>query len=276
MPVGSISLSTKSYVSNVPSFHLQVWTKIRPRLEGRVIEKRNKRLAAELQPDVKKRMKILGDLYDDYLDRSFRPSERYYCPSVEVFRPLPDVMKLVEAEKGTVITAEDFEPIVENFGRHIAEYQEELKSSLEKTIPPGGRGQPHQNPLNLAKNVFQGDQGAYYANYNNTNYGKAEGNVLVGWSMVGTYRSAGIKRLQIRPGVYLDMPPGFAYNMGTSAISVQLIVLAGLDPETATVEDMDAADRRFVRMELATAVGYPVFTWRGAVRLNLIDRTFVS
>jgi hypothetical protein len=65
--------------------------------------------------------------------------------------------------------------------------------------------------------------------------------------------------------VDVEVPAGFAKNSEASEISSRLIKLAGLDPLTAAVSDMEAADRRFVLSNFYTAIGYPVFTWRAAV-----------
>ncbi|KAJ3512541.1 hypothetical protein NMY22_g15306 [Coprinellus aureogranulatus] len=61
------------------------------------------------------------------------------------------------------------------------------------------------------------------------------------------------------------MPYGFTLNTDVSAISAKLIRLAGLNRDTATVDEMDEKDPRFVHPDFLTEVGYPVFTWRASV-----------
>jgi hypothetical protein len=84
--------------------------------------------------------------------------------------------------------------------------------------------------------------------------------------MIGTHWYPQSYELEVRPGVYLSMPARYVYNGGSSRMSSQLIRLAGLDPTFTTVQDMDAKDPRFVHNNHNTARGYPIFTWRAAVR----------
>ena len=249
-----------------PDDHSLVWTKIRPGLEMDVIVKRNRRLDEELKPIAGKRMTILKELYNAYLDRTTRPSERLYFPSVEIFRPIPEVLRIIEADKTTNITAKDFDSIIGNFDKYVTEWQEEKKNSFKALVPGTSNAEGVESPFDLAKHVFMrsSSEGRGYGWLYRKN-GAVEDDVLVGWPMVGTHWYKYPSRLQIRRGVDVDVPAGFAYNTEASEMSSTLIRLAGLDPTTATVLDMDREDKRFVLGNFDTAIGYPVFTWRGAV-----------
>ncbi|KAJ3515974.1 hypothetical protein NMY22_g14314 [Coprinellus aureogranulatus] len=266
----AISIYSDGIYTGVPYITNAAWTKIRPQLEESVVEKRNSRLDEELQPMIKERMEILEDLYNAYLDRAARPAERYYYPPIEAFRPIPEVMEIVEADKDTTITAKDFGSIVLKFNQYVDDYQEELKGSLDKVIPADRRGHGAEQPFNMARHVFR--RGSPTDSYSYSYYGKPKDNVLVGWNMIGAHLYEYSRLLEVRPGVRVEVPEEFAYNDRESRVSSKLITLAGLDPATATARDMDARDPRFVHVEVFTAIGYPIFTWRTALGLNVLLR----
>lgn len=245
-----------------------MWTRLRPQLEIRLVKKRNQRLEAELKPAVEERMNILRELFSSYLDRTVQPSARYYFPPIEVFRPHPDFLGIIEADKDRIITAKDFELIVNNFDKYLTDYQEEKKEYLKELVPKDRRGAGVEHPCNLARHVFRRVDPKEHSFYWSSTYektGKMEDDVLVGWPMIATHYYSISSSLEVRPGTFLKMPARFGYNLNVSKISSQLIALAGLDPGTATVQDMDAKNLRFVNDDLETAAGYPVFTWRSAV-----------
>jgi hypothetical protein len=136
-----------------PDDYSLVWTKIRPGLEIDVIIKRNQRLDEELRPAVKKRMSLLKKLYDTHLDRTARPSERLYSPPVGIFRPIPEVLKIIEADKDTIITAKDFDAIVSNFDKYLMEWQEE-KNSSKALVPSISNREEDEYPFSLARHIF--------------------------------------------------------------------------------------------------------------------------
>lgn len=242
---------------------------MRPHLESCLVKTRNRRLESELGPAVEARMKILEELYDAYLDRECRPSERYYCPPVSAFRPKPDFMKVIEADKDAIITAKDFEPITSNLGRHLVDYQHEKKEHLKTLVPEDRLGNNFEYPCDLARHVFRRahlNPEKYWGAPVTITVDQVENQVLVGWPMIGTHWYPESDKLEVRPGVNLNIPARFVYNGSLSRISSQLISLAGLDPATATVQEMDAKNPRFVHTEYDTAIGYPVLTWRAAVR----------
>lgn len=230
-----------------------------------VIVERNQRLDEELKPAVGKRMTLLKELYDAHLDRTTRPSGRLYFPSVEIFQPIPEVLKIIEADKDTIITAKDFDSIIGNFDKYLTEWQEEKKNSFKALVPGMSNLEQDKYPFDLARHIFtrSSSEAHGYAWLYRQN-GAVENDVLVGWPMVGTHWYEYPSGLQIRPGVHVPVPAGFAYNAEASEISSTLIRLAGLDPASVSVPDMDREDKRFVLENFYTAIGYPVFTWRAA------------
>ncbi|TEB30899.1 hypothetical protein FA13DRAFT_1792030 [Coprinellus micaceus] len=271
-----LSLYSNGIYSGVPYIMNAVWTKIRPGLEIDVSIKRNQRLDEELRPAIKKRMSLLKKLYDAHLDRTARPSERLYSPPVGIFRPIPEVLKIIEADKDTIITAKDFDAIVSNFDKYLTEWQEEKKNSSKALVPSISSREEDEYPFSLARHIFMrsSSEARGYAWLYREN-GAAEDDVLVGWPMVGTHWHEHPRRLQIRLGVDVPVPAGFAYNAEASEISSTLIGLAGLNPASVTVSDMDREDKRFVLGNFYTAIGYPVFNWRAATGIgHLLQRKY--
>ncbi|TEB28021.1 hypothetical protein FA13DRAFT_826041 [Coprinellus micaceus] len=91
--------------------------------------------------------------------------------------------------------------------------------------------------------------------------------VLVGWPMINAYSTTHRSSQQLRDGVYISMPAGFAFNRYSSLVSGKLVKLAGMNPRKATVGEMDRRDPRFVHTAFFTEKGYPVLTWRVALSL---------
>jgi hypothetical protein len=253
------------------------WTRLRPQLEPELIITRNQRVAKELAPAIETRVKILKPLCSAFLDRTVRPCERYFFPPIGTIRTIPDFLSVIEVDKNETITAKHFEPVVNKLDKYTAKYHEDQKNSLKALIPEDRQGTNVEAPCDLARHVFRRDDPKLtkYFWVSLQQMGKIKDEVLVGWPMIGTHRLQVSTKLEIRPGVHLEVPTHFSYNLPVSRTSSQLICLAGLSPATATVQDMDAKDRRFVHKDFETAVGYPVFTWRAAVGFVVLLHTFV-
>ena len=234
-------------------------------------------MAKELVPAIEARVKMLKPLCSALLDRTVRPCERYYFPPFEAVRVIPDFLSVIEADKNETITAKNFEPIVNKLDEHAAKYNEDRKRSLKALIPEDRQGTNVEPPCDLARHVFRRDYPRLtkYFWVSLQQMGKIKDEVLVGWPMIGTHRFPVSTKLEIRPGVHLDVPTPFTYNLPVSRTSSQLIYLAGLSPATATVQDMDSRDRRFVHKDFDTSIGYPIFTWRAAVRSALLLHVFI-
>jgi hypothetical protein len=208
-------------------------------------------------------MKILEDVYTAYLD-TLRPSERLYCPPVDFLRPIPAVLKLLEADKGTNITAKNFQPLKQHFKKYIADHQGKVRMSL-KTEETKRQVTYTGDPFDLARFVYRRSPAPRRKCRTPFAWADPEDLILVGWSMIGTHATQERKQLQLRDGVWIPIPAGFDLNFSASPVSAKLIELAGLDPKTTTVAEMDACDPRFVFTQFLTEAGYPVLTWRTAV-----------
>ncbi|KAF6743385.1 hypothetical protein DFP72DRAFT_858918 [Ephemerocybe angulata] len=215
---------------------------------------------ANLEPTVEKRMGILEDVYSTYLE-GLRPSEQYFCPPLEDLRPIPEVLTILEADKMRKITEPDFKPVADILDDLIARYQVEKKKTLVNLLN-SSRDRYMDEPLELARNVFRraGHQGSSVRSQAPTS-----DCVLVGWAMLGTHITDAYSEVMLRPGVYLNMPTGFIYNELSSRHSSELIDMAGLNPQTASVDEMDSMDPRFVYDTCSTLKGYAILSWRAAL-----------
>ena len=206
---------------------------------------------------MKQRMLILEGLYDGYLS-SLKPSDRYRCPHVLFLRPLPEVSTLIEAPKDVVVTANDFRPILDNITNHIEAYHDKRRqSAIDPLLDTDDKA---CDPLSLAKNVFTCEPSSiyYYLSYHPPSH------VFLGWPMISSHCCIKRSALNLRPGVYLDRPCKATYNKRYSAIASQIVATAGLDPSTASPEEMDRQDVRF-SCGLCPSSRKETFTWRGAV-----------
>lgn len=258
----AISIESDGIFSGSPDVTDAIWANLKAKLEPAVIEARNLRLALDLEPAVEERMGILEDVYSTYLE-GLRPSEQYFCPPLEVLRPIPEVLEILEAEKTRNITESDFKPVADNLDELIARYQKEKKKTLVKLLNSRG-GRYMEEPLELARNVFRRarSQGSSMPSKAPTS-----DCVLVGWAMLGTHTTDAYSEVMLRPGVYLNMPAGFIYNELSSGHCSELIDMAGLNPQTASVNEMDSMDPRFVCDTCSTlnGYGYAILSWRAAL-----------
>ncbi|KAF6743372.1 hypothetical protein DFP72DRAFT_128589 [Ephemerocybe angulata] len=256
----AISVESDGIFSGSPDVTDAIWANVKGKLEPAIIEARNLRLALDLEPTVEKRMGILEDVYSTYLE-GLRPSEQYFCPPLEDLRPIPEVLTILEADKTHKITQSDFKPVVDVLDDLVACYQEEKKKTLVNLLN-SSRGRYMNEPLELARNVFRraGCQGSSVRSQAPTS-----DCVLVGWAMLGTHITDAYSEVMLRPGVYLNMPAGFIYNELSSRHSGELIDMAGLNPQTASINEMDSMDPRFICDTCSTPKGYAILSWRAAL-----------
>jgi hypothetical protein len=204
---------------------------------------------------MKQRMSILEGLYNDYLS-SLKPSDRVSCPPVLFLRPLPEVVKLIEAAKDVVIAAGDFQPILNKLASHIADYHVERRRTAICTLP--GTEKQVADPISLAKNVFQCEPFSHY-------YCSPSQDILSGWLMISGHFCVKHAALDHRPGIRLDRPCKVIHSEKYSAVASGIIAATGLDPSTTSFADMDQKDARFICNFCPFQAPKKVFTWRGAV-----------
>lgn len=199
-------------------------------------------------------------VYQEHL-ATLHPSERYCSPLVEYFRAHPAILSLLEAEADVTITADDFRPIIHVVEDYIAEYRagklDSVTAELKLETPHSAK-----HAANLARYVFECRRPAY----------EEPGPQLIGWRMIAGHTCfEGGRSFELRPGVWVPMHcTKVSLHRKASRVASKLIELAGLDPATTTVDDMDKRNPYFVFEQkhlLFQSRGYEVFTWRRAVCL---------
>jgi hypothetical protein len=216
---------------------------------------------------------VLDDLYGNYLG-NLKSSDRYCCPPASILHTLSAVWQTLDAPESVAVTAQDFNVVVEGFPAYIATYQADLK---RKVVPPSMQGlalQEVERTLCLAKNVFRCQ--AAKNRYTGGDYcipGTARDQTLLGWTAIASHSCGAAGKIDFRLGVTVNNPQcNMTLHEKSSPLSSTLVALAGLNPATATLSDMDTLDARFVIAEGSMpswwTTDYMVFTWRGAVRLS--------
>lgn len=199
-------------------------------------------------------MVLFQGLYEAFTAK-IRPNERYIYPSADAHRTNPDLLKVLEADKDVVVDSSHFAAIIEKLDIYASRYHERVKTSILKKLPDDLKS------IDLACNVFR-REAPYYSRPIEPFRG-----ALIGWSMIASHVWARTRTVEIRPGVGVEMPSGYELHPEASACAKTMIELCGLDPVTTTIEEMDALDRRFVCEDCVSRKGYPVYTWRRAVRI---------
>lgn len=253
-----------------------VWTKLKPKLEKPVIAKKEVRLTKELQAIVKPRMEILKTLYEGYLS-GLRPSEKLETPASQFLRTVPEIASLIDAGRDTAITARDFQPAFSKLSEHISRYLRDYRKALMDIIPASDfKGA--LDPLHMARFIFQceatvgRERTNSYSNLFWTDVVNCSSGYLFGWPMVVSHLNAGCVGAEAHEkGVIPASLPRIAIvlNKEASVRAAQLITLAGLDPMTATLSNMDAKDSLFVCASCSSpnSKRFFVYNWRQAVSL---------
>jgi len=246
---------------------LSVWARLRPRLEPLVQASQNRRVLEAIQAKVNARMQILRNLYDEYLD-TLKTSKRYLCPPVEILRPLPEVITIVEAPDEVNVTRKDFEHIASRFEQIIAEHIARrrgdcaaiMKSTLERNTG-GNLGCPRNtftrddlHPVELVESIWSHGHSWDWSLPR-----------IVGWSSLASELYAYMNSAyELRPGVFINMPEDPVFDYHTAKFASSLVSSVGLLPYTVSAAHMDERDDRFT-CDCLTEQGRMVFTWRSAV-----------
>ncbi|KDR76602.1 hypothetical protein GALMADRAFT_247009 [Galerina marginata CBS 339.88] len=249
----------------------RIWKRILPILEPQILQFQEERLAAERATLMDSRRNIMHDLYQTY-QRSLVPSQWKYLPRTLDICELEPFAQLIEAPTDVVVTAEDFGngmkmllALLSSLSeRKLEEFRDVLR--VEKTDlsdnahqPDAVASSPHNpvDPLELATSVFQceGQCIRYHERCS-----------VIGVEELMTHHCDADYTLFFNRSA---MSWNFSLRGAQTASS--LVQLAGLDPKTASVSDMDQKDLRFtcrlckpvqVSANLWMANGY---SWRRAV-----------
>ncbi|KAF6751121.1 hypothetical protein DFP72DRAFT_908528 [Ephemerocybe angulata] len=196
---------------NIPKIRDEDWDKFRTKSEPSIKAAQAERLTHEARVTTDKRLDLL---------RLF-------------FRARPEISRFVDAPLTVAVNEEDFQPFVDQLGRHIVDYQARQKMEALATIPASFGLKEGTDPFELARGIFQCDSRVAYSH----------------------------------PDPPTETSPTVVLNQDASVTSSEVITLAGLDPATATIQDMDERGALFVcnKCTDSTSETVIVHTWRTAV-----------
>ncbi|KAH6910491.1 hypothetical protein BKA70DRAFT_1424152 [Coprinopsis sp. MPI-PUGE-AT-0042] len=221
----------------------RAWTQtLRPKLEPVVRRLKANLEARENEPLIQARLRILDNLYDGYLT-TLKPSDRYLAPHHSFLDSVPNVWPTIHKPFDMTVGPEDFQFVVDQFSELVSQHQSTLKEKVIKTISPSPGDS--DDPWNLAKHVFRCEQAVNQASEGERLWMASTGveQILFGWPAVAGHR---YRSMGDAPGPLLEKPQcNITLHCEASAVASALIVLAGLDPASATRSDMDARDARF-------------------------------
>lgn len=251
-----------------------VWNMLRPKFEPDVEMARNLRQYRALLPKIIARSQILKSVYSDFL-RGLKPAEAYCYPNTSFLRSKPEVKALIEADKEVEITAKDFQPLVAQLPEFVSHHEAHRTGDLRRA------GGDVNHGFTLAKCVYRCESSTVH--FNEWVSGGGRDQILIGWGAVAYHMrvctnsgpangpSGGDDVLRRAVSGNNECAP--CLHTQASAFACKLIEIAGLNPETTTVEQMDALDARFAyeRDSLIPewVSHHKVFTWRGMVSLLL-------
>ena len=242
----------------------QAWEKIlRPKYEDEIKQVQDERLEAELQSIIEDRADVLCAAYWEEIKKRFRPAHSLLCPTTEVVRKtIPEVKPILYRERDVDVTASDFQPIMEKIIAFGPQHLESKKAAILRSIPESERSEG-VDPLTLAKNVFTCDLEMKLKTY------CEPCRLYITWDDMAPHIADGC----FAPDGHYSRagePFNMRYSEAHSQQSAHLLQLVGLNPDTATVEEMDAIDARFICWcSVSRGKGLwkrDLFTWRQAGR----------
>ncbi|KAF6751122.1 hypothetical protein DFP72DRAFT_908530 [Ephemerocybe angulata] len=247
-----------TYRGRIPKLRDADWMEFRKKCEPYIKEAQKYRLERELKAAKEERMELFRSCCEQFLS-TMRPSERQHCPPVEVFRALPEISSLVDAPLGTSVKAEDFQPFVANLATHISNYKTRQREEALATLPAEYRSMA--DPFELARFILRCDM---HLQYQEIDWNEVCSKFMVTWPMVTSHTCEAWTRFFYEQAPGPESLPKIALHERASARAVELITMSGLDPDTATVRDMDERGALFVCNRCPSQT-VTVHTWRTAV-----------
>lgn len=221
-------------------------------------------------------METFKGVYERYI-AGLRPSEKHHSPAYQFLRTVPDVAALIDADKDTEITAGDFQPIVPKLPDHIAHYLDDYKAALAVAVPATDFKEG-LNPLDMARFVFTCDAQVERRIANTvppwgtswyTKTDKCSSGWMIGWPSINAHlhdKCIGVQAYE-KGVVSMTVPRQTVKLHERASVTARwLVTLAGLDPMTATIEDMDKNRTLFVCETCRDTRKWFVLDWRQAVR----------
>lgn len=251
--------------ANFHYYHRVVWGRIRPILEPKVIESKQRRIAKERREVIQSRQRVVEKLYNDY-KKTLIPSQVAYLPrSFDLFQ-IAEFAALLNEESNSALQEADFVEQMEKLLEHIVRWREQKQLQLMELLPaanrifPSASGHSTSNIdcLALATSVFTCD----CRDMLNTPYFHFSWNEAVSHGCAT--REYGLYGPQIPTNTKLNFTPRGSM---AAAFTVKLL---GLDEWRAVPSDLDKSDARFVCLDCpvrtrSAMMGRPAMSWRACV-----------
>ncbi|KAJ7127641.1 hypothetical protein C8R44DRAFT_99022 [Mycena epipterygia] len=226
------------------------WTVIRETLEGPIRDERRARLVQD-HPEIMGGRQILArEAYMAYAS-TVLPKEATYLPTVADLETIPKIRAICEREPDVEITISDFSILPSTVVDWVSNKRARL-TQIANSVEP----QKSSDRFNLAVTIFR----------------CKKGHEKVGRPAIFGGDEA-MRHIGETCGPELDIP--------LSQIASVLVVLVGLDPDTASVADMDLRNAKFrcdgkLDWKACGKVSNmaEVFTWRGCITHVIETHTY--
>ncbi|KAF7361009.1 hypothetical protein MSAN_01131100 [Mycena sanguinolenta] len=225
------------------------WKKTRPAFLAGVLGAKRVRLSYEVEA----RQSVIENVLEGFLSQR-QPSTWAYTPGISDVIQFPEFQRLLEDTEGEVLAPDDplLVTALEQLPARLEAWSAAERASLAARAPHSNAS---EDVLVLATTVFTcGGTYPWHSYFNPPHC------CLVGWKGAGACRG---------PTCYVSFVK-FSERGSTAARA--LVRLAGLDPQEATADQMDALDLRFVCNDcLIQQWGQVVMTWRRCLQ-HALDR----
>lgn len=238
------------------------WASVISKYQPLIQQRTAARLEKAQQLLIRTRSDTLKAMYTAHL-KTLPPVEWDALPRGRVFLELPEVESILRSPADVLITDATFAELMTTLPTMVDAWRQAMKSSLGNLIDNAGGlpisahgsvSKPGIDCVHLAIAIFRcvRDQSDYFPHcpcYNKR--------VI---SLDGALRYE-----------CWDCPNKLAFDKDASKAMASVVHLARLDPSTATADDMEKLDLKFVCSH-CTSGHYPlVYDWRGTVRSVILD-----
>jgi len=232
-----------------------VFRKLRPRLESVLSTRRETRIRDARQI-------LLEGIYKDYL-KTLPPDDWQYLPQARYIKEIEAFKTFLmspcdgRGDMAPGYAASFFPEFIEQWTR---KQQEEMIDVFPKVDGTEETFETKLQRLELATSVVT---------CTDCKYKGYSGRVLVGWKSICRHRRSIV-------GGYIEPCATYEVNDNAVAAAASLVSCVGLDPSTATLDDMNTRDDRFMcgncmPVDYRGVRGLKVYTWIECVRSFLIN-----
>ncbi|KAJ7591695.1 hypothetical protein C8J56DRAFT_1130875 [Mycena floridula] len=220
----------------------KAWTGLCESLEDSIIDKHHIRLFNDHSTIMDARQALAREAYMAYAS-TLSPVNVF--PSFAGFMAIPKIIEIIERELDVDITLADFSDLPFIVSESVNQKREVLQERVNRLFP-----ESTVDPFNLAMTIFRCDEDAH--------------------KDLGRPPIFGVDETMRHIGETCDP----RINIGPSKVASALIVSVGLDPNTATVVNMDRKDGGRTLRHRCLDDSYngcdkkptlQVFTWRGCI-----------